>query len=365
MIDALLRILDGAWEMLLDVAPFLLLGFLIAGALRVLLPEDWISRRLGGRGPGPVVKSALLGIPLPLCSCGVIPAALGLRKQGASRGATLSFLVSTPETGVDSIAVTYAILGPVMAVIRPIAAFVNAVTCGLLADLIGPREDAAPPAEPEACACCGEDGNGEDHRHSFGEKIRGSFRFAFVDLLADVAGWLLLGLLLAGVITAFVSPEVVRGHIGSEALELGLMLLVSVPLYVCATASTPIAAALVISGFSPGAAVVLLLAGPATNIATLLMVGRFLGRSAAVIYVSSIAVTSLLTGWIVNRIASVLPSPIAHDAPVEALPRWLLLGSTILLLGLMANLLRRRFFRGAAATCCADEQDEHGEHAHA
>jgi uncharacterized protein len=339
VIAAIWKVLLGAWHMLLEVSPFLLLGFAIAGALRVLLPENWITRRLGGKGAGPVIKAALLGVPLPLCSCGVIPAALGLRKEGASRGATLSFLVSTPETGVDSIAVTYAILGPFFAVLRPVTAFVNAVICGLMADSFG-GPDEGPPPEPDTCACCGEEG--KDHRHSRAERVRGALHFAYDDLLRDIAGWLLLGLLLAGVIGAFLSPELVKDHIGSEWVELLLILLVSIPLYICATASTPVAAALVLAGFSPGAALVLLLAGPATNIATLLMVGRFLGLRAAAIYLTSIAATSLLAGWLVNRLAEVLPTPIIGDAPAEAIPHWLMLTSALILLGLMGRLLVTR-----------------------
>ena len=164
LLDALLRILDGAWDMFLDVAPFLLLGFLIAGLLKVLIPDDWIARRLGGRGPGPVLKAALLGVPLPLCSCGVIPAAMGLRKQGASRGATLSFLVSTPETGVDSIAVTYAILGPFLAVVRPVAALVTGVFGGGLVQAFNGdgaevSEEAADDGVAPSCSsdCCDDD----------------------------------------------------------------------------------------------------------------------------------------------------------------------------------------------------------------
>lgn len=321
--------------MFLDVSPFLLLGFAIAGLIKVFLPEDWVARRLGGRGPGPVLKASLLGVPLPLCSCGVIPAALGLRKQGASRGATLSFLVSTPETGVDSVAVTWAIMGPLLAVIRPVAAFLSAVTCGLAADAFG-GEEKETVAEPEACNSCGAEGC--DVRHTFAERARAALRFAFDDLLRDVALWLAIGVLLAGVISAFLSPEIVSEHIGSEAVELLLMLLVSVPLYICATASTPVAAALVVAGFSPGAALVLLLAGPATNIATLLMVGRFLGARAAVIYIASIAATSILFGWLVNRLAGALPTPITSGAPAEALPHWLMLASAVVLLVLMARL---------------------------
>jgi uncharacterized membrane protein YraQ (UPF0718 family) len=341
--------------MFLDVSPFLLLGFAIAGVLRVFLPDDWIASRLGGRGIGPVLKSSLLGIPLPLCSCGVIPAALGLRKQGASRGATLSFLISTPETGVDSVAVTYAILGPFLAIVRPVAAFLNAMLCGLFADLLTPREDDGPDLEPDACACCGEDDDG--HRHTLAEKVRGAARFSFGELLADTAGWLMLGVLLAGVITAFVKPEMVQRHVGSETIELLLMLVVSIPLYICATASTPVAAALVFAGFSPGAALVLLLAGPATNIATLLMVGRFLGKTAAVIYLTSIAATSLAIGWAVNGLRDLVATPVVRaDAPAEAMPRWLLVASAVVLLGLMANLLRKRLLSRAPASCCADDR---------
>jgi uncharacterized membrane protein YraQ (UPF0718 family) len=174
--------------------------------------------------------------------------------------------------------------------------------------------------------------------------VRSGLRFSFVELLGDTAAWLLLGVLLAGVIGAFVSPEVVREHIGSEAAELLLMLAVSIPLYICATASTPVAAALVVAGFSPGAALVLLLAGPATNVATLLMVGRFLGRGAAAVYVGSIAGTSLLLGWLVNRLGAVLPEAFGEVAAGAAhLPAWLRYGAAGVLLVLMAGLVLRRF----------------------
>ena len=331
--------------MFLDVSPFLLLGFLIAGLIKVFLPEEWVARRLGGRGAGPVLKAALLGVPLPLCSCGVIPAALGLRRQGASRGATLSFMVSTPETGVDSIAVTWAILGPVMAILRPVAAFVSAVICGLASNAFGGRDEGTV-SEPAACTSCGAARCG--HVHTVGERAKGAIRFAFDDLLRDVAIWLVIGVLLAGVISAFLRPEIVGEHVGSEWAELLLMLVVSIPLYICATASTPVAAALVIAGFSPGAALVLLLAGPATNVATLLMVGRFLGARAAAIYLVSIASTSLLFGWLVNRLAGALPSPITTGAPAEALPRWLMLASAAVLLCLMGRLVLNRLLRRAA-----------------
>jgi uncharacterized membrane protein YraQ (UPF0718 family) len=353
LLDAVRRVLEASWHMLLDMSPWLLLGFLVAGALKVLLPETWIARRLGGRGLGPVTKAALIGVPLPLCSCGVVPAALGLRKQGASRGATLSFLVSTPETGVDSIAVTYAILGPAMAIFRPIAAVLNAITAGWLADVLVRERDEPKPEKPSACACCGEEK--ATHRHSIVERLRASVRFALDDLLGDIAGWLLFGLLLAGVITAFVSPDLVRRHIGSEGAEMLLMLAISVPLYICATASTPVAAALVVAGVSPGAALVLLLAGPATNVATLLLVGRILGKGAAAVYLGSIAATSVGLGWLLNRLTSHLPGVVLDGTPGEAVPRWLAVVCAAVLLLALGRVFLRRFANRSAPACCAAE----------
>jgi len=279
----------------------------------------------------------------------VIPAAMGLRKQGASRGATLSFLISTPETGVDSVAVTYGLLGPVMAVIRPLAAFVNAITAGWMANLLLPAEtEAEKPAETECAVCCGEKHDGEEHQHGARERGRSAVKFAFGDLLADVAPWLLVGIAIAAGIATFAGPGEIGTMFTSEWAQMGLMLAISVPLYICATASTPIAAALLFAGVSPGAALVLLLAGPATNAATLLMVGRFLGRGAAAVYLGSIAVTSLLAGFLVNRLANVIPviAPTTVHAECGPIENAINVGSAVLLAVLIARLwiakMRRR-----------------------
>jgi len=349
--NVVLDFLASAWAVFVEMAPYLILGFVVAGVIRTFLPDDFVARRLGGGGSAPVLRAALLGIPLPLCSCGVIPAALGLRRQGASRGATLSFLVSTPETGVDSIAVTYGLLGPVMAVLRPIAALVNAIAAGWLSNALLPKEtEAERPTETECAVCCGEKDGGHAHDHGPRERGRAALRFAFGDLLADVAPWLLLGLAIAAAIGTFAGPGEIGDLVSSEWAQMALMLAVSVPLYVCATASTPIAAALIFAGVSPGAALVLLLAGPATNAATILMVARFLGRGAAAVYLGSIAMTSLVVGFLVNRLHGVLavvdPGKLhAEHGPVEQAVG---VASAILLLALMARLVVVRLRSGSA-----------------
>ncbi|MBG0777981.1 MAG: SO_0444 family Cu/Zn efflux transporter [Desulfovibrionaceae bacterium] len=345
MLELLQNILAESWNVLLESAPFMLLGFAVAGLLKALVPDSLVARHLGAR-PGrrsllPVLKASLLGAPLPLCSCGVIPAAAGIRAQGASRGATAAFLISTPETGVDSVAVTYALLDPLMAVIRPVAAFLTATLAGLAIDATGPeseRESAAhgeagqaaaprPPAlEPlaaaHACTSCSCSGHAcasrvpghEGHAHAHGSaasadaetrpqlavRLRAGMAYAFGDLLVDIGGWFLAGVLIAGAVSALVPAEFVARHLGSGFAPMLGMLALSVPLYVCATSSTPIAAALVLKGLSPGAALVFLLAGPATNAATILVVSRMLGRRAAVVYVAVIALVAVALGFAVE-----------------------------------------------------------------
>jgi len=282
------------------VAPWLLLGLALGGVISVLFSEAFVRRALGGRGIGPILRSALIGVPLPLCSCSVVPLALSLRRQGASRGSTLSFLVSTPETGVDSIAVTWALMDPVMTVVRPVAAFLTAVLCGLAEALFdkGPDRVAIPLAAE--CRFCSDPAPG--HRHTAGQVLRRALRYAGVDLVGDLAKWLLIGLLAAAVVQHFLPPDFVRSHLGSLWTQIGLGLLVGIPLYTCASATTPLAAALVAAGFSPGAALVLLLVGPATNLATVLLVWRHLGRRAAAIYVGTITAVTVALGFLVHAV---------------------------------------------------------------
>ncbi|THB65634.1 MAG: permease [Desulfovibrio sp.] len=305
------RIGAESWLVLEESAIFLLFGFLVAGVAKALLPDKLVAKHLGGRGPGSVIKASLIGAPIPLCSCGVLPAAAGLRKQGASRGATAAFLVSTPETGADSIAVTYALLDPVMALIRPLAALFTATLAGIMVNL-GYRREREPaqtlgkglllkPVNTEFTVDLSGCGDGCDcpapaKEQGFLARARMGLDYAFGELLGDIGKWLIVGVLLAGIISAVVPESFIRENLSGGAGTMLLMLLVSVPLYVCATSSTPIAAALVLKGLSPGAALVFLLAGPATNAATLTVSMKVLGKRGALLTLAAIVVSTLLLG---------------------------------------------------------------------
>lgn len=295
-------VLKETFSLLLDASPYILFGILVAGLLKMFLSTDYIVRNLGSGRFKPVFKAALLGIPIPLCSCGVLPAAASLRKQGASKGATTAFLISTPESGVDSIAVSWALLDPVMTVARPLVAFVTAFTAGLSQALLGESQDGVVKNVDNSCAvdgCCdGSDCDPVEHsnHHSFGEKLAGGMKYAFGELWGDLAGWFAVGLLLAGAITAMVPDELVTGYLGGGLVAMLLMLVVGIPLYICATASTPIAAALILKGVSPGAALVFLLVGPATNVASLSVLVGMLGKKSVAIYLGAIAVVSVVAG---------------------------------------------------------------------
>jgi uncharacterized membrane protein YraQ (UPF0718 family) len=342
-----LNVIESAWTILVESSAYLLFGTFVAGLISVLLPKETITRHLGGGGMKGVAKAALLGIPLPLCSCGVIPTALELRRQGASRGATLSFLISTPETGVDSLAITYALLDPIYTLFRPVAAFTTALVTGGLATLID-REEQPSASEAEVCSVC-EGDNGDGHTHTLGEKLSRALRYGFGDLLGDIALWLVIGIGLAGLITALIPESFFRTWIGTGIGSMVVMLAFGMPIYICATASTPIAAAMIAKGLNPGAALVFLLAGPATNAATMTMVLRYLGARAAAVYLGSIAVVSVLLGLALNAVyssAGIEPSTIVM-ASRELIPAWVKLAGALVLTFLVARLLLKRFWPAA------------------
>jgi uncharacterized membrane protein YraQ (UPF0718 family) len=272
----------------------------------------------------------------------VLPAAVSLRKQGATKGATTAFLISTPESGVDSIAVTYAMMDPVMTVARPVSAFFTAFVAGVTENLFGYRKHAAPAVPDLTCpvdGCCdGVNCDPRDHRnhHSFYEKLRAGIRFAATDLWGDIAPWFFFGLLLAGLITVLVPDDFFSRHLGSGLPAMLLMLAVGIPLYICATASTPIAAALILKGVSPGVALVFLLAGPATNMAAITVLAGTLGRRAVVIYLSAIAVCSVLMGWAVDQAYAAMgisAKAVAGQA-AEFIPGWLQWGAALLIVAI-------------------------------
>lgn len=350
MIALVTGILLESWNLLAEAAPYVLFGFLAAGLLKAFIPEDFVAKHLGHSTGGSVLKASLLGIPLPLCSCGVIPAAIGLRKQGASKGASAAFLISTPESGVDSIAITYALLDPIMTVARPVAALISATVTGLLINLL-PEEGANIPSYIEAetagtCkdACCG--GHHHAHEKTMKHKLLSGMRFAFGDLLGDIGKWLLIGILISGIISYLLPATFFEQHLRGEFSSLLVMLVVGIPLYICASASTPIAAAMVLKGLSPGAALVFLLAGPATNAATITVISKFWGKKVTFIYLGTIACASLVIGWLLNRLYAVLSIDItrwvSESTPETANPFTVI--SALLLLALIA----RSVFSGRA-----------------
>lgn len=304
-----LETLRGAWTIFQDAAAYILFGCLMGGVVYAFIQPERVAKYLGKGRYKPVITGALVGIPLPLCSCGVIPTALTLRRMGATRGATTAFLITTPETGVDSIAVTYALLGPIYAVFRPLAAFVTGVTAGVLEVLFGEKDAEAAPAQKEDhCSECHPepDHAGRDapstNEKSISQKIKLAATYGLGDFLSDISLWLVIGFLAAGVILAAVPPEAIERTLGGGLTSLLIVLLISIPLYICASATTPLAAALLLKGASPGAALVLLLAGPASNTAGIVLLSKFLGKRSVVIYLVSIAVCTLAFGLLLNEV---------------------------------------------------------------
>jgi uncharacterized membrane protein YraQ (UPF0718 family) len=291
--------MSAAWQVLLDASFFILLGFIIAALIRAFISSETIVKYMGGRNVRSVLLSALFGVPLPLCSCGVVPTAVALRKQGASKPATLSFLITTPESSIDSIAITYALIDIVMTVFRPIAAFITGFIAGAAEIVLG-KKDETVEIKADHCIHCEEE-HTASFKHTIGERVKSGLHFAFVELLVDISRWFLIGMLIAGIITYAVPPNIVEQYLGSGWLSMFIMLAVGLPLYVCATASTPIAAALLLKGMSPGAALVFLLVGPATNAASFTVIAKTLGLRTAVIYIVSIAICAVLLGMLLNQ----------------------------------------------------------------
>jgi uncharacterized membrane protein YraQ (UPF0718 family)/copper chaperone CopZ len=272
-----------------EMSPYLMMGFFFAGLLRVVFPRKLITRYMGQRNFRSVLNASLLGVPMPLCSCGVLPTGIGFYKNGASRGSTVSFLISTPQTGVDSILATYALLGLPLAIIRPVVALFTGIFGGLLGNRVDHEKVPDAPAEaiPE---------NGHPRT------VRELFRYGFVELLQDISKWLIIGILLAALLSVLIPDDFFIHHISNEYLAMLLMLMASVPLYICATGSIPIAAVLLMKGLSPGAALVLLMAGPATNVATMAVIGNSMGRKTLWVYMASIIGGALIFGMLVNEL---------------------------------------------------------------
>ncbi|MBO5267468.1 MAG: permease [Muribaculaceae bacterium] len=284
------QILYALVNMLGEMAPYILLGFLVAGIMHAFVPAGTMSRHLAGRGFGPVFKAAMIGVPLPLCSCGVLPAAVAMRRSGASRGASTSFLIATPQTGADSIAATWSLLGPAFALIRPVAALVTAFAGGCA---VGAAEKSAD--APQACVVAS-----LESRPSFGRRCLDALRYGFVDLVSSIGAWLVAGLVIAALITVYVPADFFAALGDRPFIAMLAVLVVSVPMYVCATGSIPIAMSLMLKGLSPGTAFVLLMAGPAANFASFTLISREMGRKSAIIYLAAITAGAMAFGLAID-----------------------------------------------------------------
>ncbi len=285
-----MQLLNSLLFMLNEMSPYILLGFFIAGFMHAFVPQQTFSRHLSGCGWKSVVKSALVGVPLPLCSCGVLPTAIAMRRNGASRAASTSFLIATPQTGVDSIAATWSLLGPAFAVIRPIAAFVTAIGGGIA---VGKAEKNEAVAGSVSCSVAPDV---TEQPKSFGKKCINALRYGFIDLVSSIGGWLVVGLVIAALITVYVPTDFFASLGSTPLLAMIVVLVIAIPMYVCATGSIPIAMSLMLKGLSPGTALVLLMAGPAANFASFALISREMGRKSALIYLASIIVGAMAFG---------------------------------------------------------------------
>lgn len=274
------------------MAPYLLFGFLVAGVLYAFVPGKFYRNHLSRPGARAVIKAALIGVPLPLCSCGVLPTAVSLRRNGASRGAATSFLIATPQTGIDSIAATYSLLGTAFAIIRPAAALITAFIGGMLVNRS--KKASAEECDIEVDTI---DAPASD---SFGRKIIDALRYGFVEMIQNIGKWLIIGLVIAAVITVFVPDGFFTFFADYPVLSMIAVVIVAVPMYVCSTGSIPIALSLMLKGLSPGAAFVLLMAGPAANFASIIIVSKSLGKKAAAIYIGTIIVGAIAIGLCID-----------------------------------------------------------------
>lgn len=374
MLDAIVGVLQQTLALALEAAPWILAGLIATAFFKAFVNPDRVVSALGRPGFRSAWRAALFGAPLPMCSCGVLPAAFALHRGGASKGATASFLVSVPETNPESVVVSWGMLGPALAIIRPVTALIAAITTGVLVDRFAGAAPVTKAPKPDADgACCDHDhdhGHAHDHHHSHnhshdhghthspapsrGERIRLGLLYAFTDVVDDIARWIAIGLLVAGVITALL-PENFLGSLGSGPIAILAALVISIPVYVCASGSIPMGAAMLFAGASPGVVLAFLLAGPSTNIATMGAVRREMGARVMWIYTGTIAATAFIGGMAVDAAWPLIATiPDAVHAHVHVgnephshswIPLWMMWGSLVILVTASVKPLRRQILK--------------------
>ncbi len=318
----IIEILEETWKLFLEMAPYLMLGLVFVGLLNLLFTKQLVVKYLGKDNFWSVLKASIFGVPLPLCSCGVVPSAVYMSKNGASKSSVVSFLISTPQTGIDSILATYGMMGWLFAIYRPIAALAMGFIGGSALNILKPKQSpninfktydvSDDDCEDDDCESCGVErsdvGGGKT------SKIKKTFKYAFVDFLDDISKQFVVGLFIAGIISYSIPDGFFEGGIVTDGIiGMLLMILVGAPMYVCATASIPIAVALILKGFSPGVAFVFLAVGPATNAASFTIIAKTLGKKTASLYVALISVTAIGAGLLLDQIFQATGiDPVAH-----------------------------------------------------
>ena len=362
ILDYIKLFLSEAVSLFFDMAPYIMLGIGIAGLLHVILSKDFVARHIGGNNISSVFKAALFGVPLPLCSCGVVPTAVYLKNSGASKAAVTSFLISTPQTGIESITATWGMLGPVFAVFKAIAALLIGMAGGIADFIADGRSKKNVSNSTEEIVF--ETANIKRYPGFFG-KLKEMFNYAFFELLDDIALNFIIGLAIAAVISIAIPDDFFTGTFFSNPLvSMILMVIIGIPMYICSTSSIPIAVALIAKGISPGAAYVFLVAGPATNAASLAIIGKALGRKTTLRYLVTIITGSLVFGFamdfIYNRLG-ISPFGAAMTHHHEETQNLFLLAVSIFFLIMLIVLFARRIkvkVSGQAPSCDCSAHDQ-------
>ena len=337
ILEYIVKVVAEVWMLCIEMAPYLLLGMFVSGLISIFIDKDIVLKQIGSKDFKSILKSTLFGIPLPLCSCGVIPVAATLRESGASKGSTASFLVSTPQTGIDSIFLTYGMLGPVYALFRPLAALISGIFSGMMINTL----------DDEKHYHKSNSDNSSNKEIPLKDRMITGLRYGFLTLPADIVVPLFQGLIVAAVIAVFIPPNLIAEYLYANSFVIYiLMLLVSLPIYVCATASIPIAVALMSKGITAGAVFVFLMAGPATNASSIAVIRNILGKKTLYYYLSLIAFTAVLFGIILDtffNISSVPHSNLAHEHHGDGIIPILL---TIIFIGILTNSYFNKFMGG-------------------
>ncbi len=365
--------LHNLWGLFVDMSFYIVIGLLFTGILHAFVNKDAILKHIGKKSTASVVKASVLGVPLPLCSCGVVPTAMYLGKSGASKGAVISFLTSTPQTGVDSIIATYGLMGPLFAVYRAVAAFISGIVSGIVTNVLCKNDDFDYTSsesscgcsheqahEPEVSACACSCDNDSEIKPTLLSKIKSVFTYAFGEFLDEIAGHFVVGLLIAALISTFV-PQEWLSSFSNPILSMLTMLVIGIPMYICSTASIPIALSLMMKGVSPGAAFVFLFAGPVTNIASLAILGKTLGKKVLAIYLVCACVCSILFGFVLDfiidfsgysGITNIIENSHEHEIPIYMVVVAIIFGALVL-----RSLIKKFMPKKQKTACCSNSHD--------